>query len=160
MNPSNIHVHPELINQQPLTLVGLEYQGPFQWQNDLWQKFIPRIPEVKNRPDATTIYGYSYSSKEMFEKSQMIYMAAAPIKNKSEVPSGMVVRDVPAGVYAVITYTGPVSQAMTAMDYIYGTWFPKSGYQMDDRPILEFYGERFKVEAADSEIDILIPVKK
>jgi len=45
-------------------------------------------------------------------------------------------------------------------DYIYTTWLPKSGYQLDEKDGFELYGKRFKGGDNDkSEVDLYIPVR-
>jgi AraC family transcriptional regulator len=43
--------------------------------------------------------------------------------------------------------------------YIFNTWLPKSGYQLDRRPHFEILGEKYKNNNPDSEEEIWIPIQ-
>ncbi|GGP21087.1 AraC family transcriptional regulator [Silvimonas iriomotensis] len=43
------------------------------------------------------------------------------------------------GLYAVHTLTGPYTQIGAAISALYATWLPQSGYEPENRPVLEHY---------------------
>lgn len=75
------------------------------------------------------------------------------------VPAGMQAYNFKGGLYAVFTYRGKASAAGPAFDYIYNTWLPASGYELDHRPHLAIMGEKYKNEDPDSEEELCIPVR-
>lgn len=61
--------------------------------------------------------------------------------------------------YAVFTHKGTVDTLIQTYQYIWGVWFPKSGFQIADRDDFECYTERFAGADHDkSEIDIYFPI--
>ena len=44
-------------------------------------------------------------------------------------------------------------------EYIYKTWLPQSGHELDGHFDMEYYDERFKFASDDSEFDIYVAVK-
>ncbi|MEC0172333.1 AraC family transcriptional regulator [Paenibacillus graminis] len=64
------------------------------------------------------------------------------------------------GKYAKFIHKGTVKDLMQTYHYIWGVWFPKSGYELDNRDDFECYTERFAGEDVESsEIDIYFPIK-
>ncbi|MCB9027101.1 MAG: effector binding domain-containing protein [Bdellovibrionaceae bacterium] len=155
-----IEVNSNIVTKKNFWVVGLEYKGPQKFQGDLWDKFIPRMKEVKNRIDGETSFGVCYATKEMTKKDELSYMAALPVSIVEDVPEGMTAREVIGGEYVVVIHKGSIEKIGDTIDFAYGTWLPRSGYDPDDRADLELYDARFKAEADDSEFDFLIPIKK
>ena len=68
--------------------------------------------------------------------------------------------DIPAGLYAVHTLAGPYTRINAAVHALYGQWLPGSGYEPDDRPMLEHYlNSPREVAPAALRTDLLIPVR-
>ncbi|MGK2861531.1 MAG: GyrI-like domain-containing protein [Chitinophagaceae bacterium] len=44
--------------------------------------------------------------------------------------------------------------------YIFNTWLPPSGYDLDNRPHFEILGEKYKNDDPLSEEEIWIPIKQ
>lgn len=47
--------------------------------------------------------------------------------------------DVPAGTYAISSFTGTAHDIVGVWERVFGSWLPDSGYQPDDRPCFEVY---------------------
>jgi AraC family transcriptional regulator len=71
----------------------------------------------------------------------------------------MVAFTVPAGRYAVFTHRGPIADFHLTVRKIWKEWLPASGLEPTGAPDVEVYDERFKLHEADSECDMLVPVK-
>jgi len=71
----------------------------------------------------------------------------------------MVVREVPAGKYAVFTHVGSLEKLRDTYQYIYQTWLPHSGYTHSPDIDFEYYNEDFKDFAPDSRFNIYVAVK-
>jgi len=68
--------------------------------------------------------------------------------------------DIPAGLYAVHSLAGPYTRINAAVHALYGQWLPGSGYEPDDRPMLEHYlNSPRQVAAGALRTDLLIPVR-
>lgn len=61
------------------------------------------------------------------------------------------------GMYVIARFEVDATQFGEAWSWLYGEWFPKSGYQPDDKPCFEMYPE----EPKDGKfiVDICVPVK-
>lgn len=60
--------------------------------------------------------------------------------------------------YAVFDYKGS-SDDGSVFKYIFNTWLPQSGYQLDNRPHFEVLGDKYRNSDPNSEEEIWIPIK-
>jgi AraC family transcriptional regulator len=90
---------------------------------------------------------------------EFVYVAALPVSQVSDVPEGMVVCNIPKATYALFTHKGAIADIRLTVEYIWGTWVPKSGRELADSPDFELYDERFDPETGTGEVDIYVPVK-
>ncbi|MBC7713652.1 MAG: GyrI-like domain-containing protein [Rhizobacter sp.] len=126
----------------------------------LWQSFMPRLHEVKNAKSSVNLgVCYEVLPAEVSRPDECMYMAATEVTTFDNVPEGMKTFTIPAGEYAIFTHKGPLDTFEHTMNYIYGSWLPKSGKKLRHAPDIEWYDKRFKLNEADSEIDVYIPVE-
>jgi len=72
------------------------------------------------------------------ESGAFEYIAGMAVGDVTDVPEGLVVRDVPAATYAVFGCT--VKTIQEAYDFIYGEWSAASGHERDvSLPGVEHY---------------------
>ena len=129
--------------------------------SELWQSFMPHRNDIRNKKGSqlysVQIYSSSYfnyfNPGAEFEK-----WAAAEVTDFAILPAGMDSFVLPGGLYAVFLYKG-LSTDTSIFQYIFGTWLPESGYELDNRPHFEILGEKFKNDDPDSEEEIWISVK-
>ena len=127
----------------------------------LWQGFSPRIHEIHNKVSADRYslqiypadYFHQFNPQTEFNK-----WAAVEVNDITEIPTGMDILTINAGLYAVFHYTGS-SADKSIFQYIYGEWVPKSGYALDNRPHFEVLGKNYRNNDPTSEEDIYIPIK-
>ncbi|MEK6626643.1 MAG: AraC family transcriptional regulator [Bdellovibrionota bacterium] len=127
----------------------------------LWDQYIPRAREIGKRV-GTWDLGLCEAIADKAKKKhpdECFYMACAEVTDFSQVPSGMLKKVIPAGRYAVFTHKGKLDKLEHTMNYIFGSWLPKSGEELRDAPDLEIYDQRFVVDSESSELYIYIPVK-
>ncbi len=126
----------------------------------LWQSFMPRVHEIKNAKSPVNLgVCYEVPAGESSRPDECMYMAATEVTEFVDVPKGMEAFTIPAGEYAVFTHKGALENFEHTMNYIYGSWLPKSGKKLRHAPDMEWYDQRFKLNEADSEIDVYIPVE-
>lgn len=126
----------------------------------LWDDYFARQKEIINRAKPYDLGVCMPVSNEM-QKShpdECFYLACTEVKDLAHVPLGMVTRTIPAGEYAVFTHKGLLSKLDHTMNYIYGSWLPKSGRKLREAPDLELYDQRFSANSEQSEFDIYIPL--
>ena len=151
-----------VVFKESFTVIGMEVETRMIEDRipQLWERFIPRLNEIKYRTSRHDTYGISEYSDNYVEEF-FSYWACTPVDHAEEVPEGMVVRTVPAAFYAVVTHKGKLESMGGVFDYIHTVWLPNSGYELDKKDGFEVYGERFLGADNDqSETDVYVAVKK
>jgi AraC family transcriptional regulator len=126
----------------------------------LWDEYLMRAKEIDGRKGENS-FGIclELSKSDQTHPNECYYMAAAAVETGSKVPEGMEKRVIPAGEYAVFTHKGGLDKLSHTMQYIYGSWLPKSDRKLRVAPDLEIYDERFDPNSDSSELDLYIPVE-
>ncbi len=148
-------MEPRFVDYPSFTAVGLATPFDFvtaqQTIPTLWDRFVPRMKEVRNVPDRRS-FGICRGHE---------YLACVQVTQVEAVPAGMVAWTVPAGHYAVFTHRGPVSRIGETVNRIWKDWLPSSGrVHVEGAPDFELYDERFQGASEESEFDLYIPIRK
>lgn len=98
---------PKIVRQEEFSIVGIEAHTSGDSGDGeipgLWQRFYREhiLEKIPNKADQNTYAIYTdYSRDRMGEYTVVI---GAKVKDKSQIPAGMVLKTVPAGQYAVLT---------------------------------------------------------
>lgn len=134
-------------------VLGMKYRGKNEKKEvpELWEAFVPRMGEIKNRVDPKISYGVMDGFDR--ETGEFDYIACVEVTPSDEGPSGMEGVKIPDQTYAVFKSTLPTIRQ--AFDYAYREWFPQSGYERSPGPEFELYGDEFH---KDQTIYIYIPL--
>src|SRR5262245_25608809 len=138
-----------IIEMTPFKVVGIEARfisilSPDKTNDvvipQLWADFSRRSHQIKGRLGREELgLVYCLDDEPKSHPNECLYVCGVKVGAGDEVPPGMITREVPGGKYAVFTHQGAANQFQHTMSYIYGSWFPKSGYEFDDRPEIELY---------------------
>ena len=165
----NLTMKPEIIELPALHLLGLtaRFIGPKspdannqQIIPPLFQQFFSRKSELPPALD-----GYTYGActclpeKMRSREDELVYHVSISVAPAGQTPPGMRVWKLPALTYAAFQHRGPVARIGETFNYIYGTWLPRSDYKLAPAASLERYDDRFGDGGANSEMDILVPLK-
>ena len=103
--------------------------------------------------------GVAYGDPD--DASEFTYYAAAALADTPKiVDTEMEVHELAAGAYAVHRLVGPYTRINATFAALYARWLPASGYEPDDRPVLEHYlNSPSSTAAADLVTDLLIPIR-
>jgi AraC family transcriptional regulator len=63
------------------------------------------------------------------------------------------------GRYAVVVHEGPASTFAETMRYIFVTWLPASGYQLDQREHFEVLTKDYDPTSPDAREEVWVPIK-
>lgn len=130
----------------------------------LWRTFMPRRSEIQNRRSTDLISMQVYPDMMDFRNNRPTVLfekwAAVEVSSFDDIPDGMEKFTLPAGLYAVFLYKGSSLEAESFFRYVYGTWFPASDYEVDNRPHFEVLGAAYKNNDPASEEDVWIPIRK
>jgi len=161
-------LQPQIVKKPALQIVGLEAAfihalSPeatnFKVIGPLWDKFVHRAREVPNRI-GEEMFGVIYGrpEKERTHPDELQYIAAVRVSSVNEIPTGMALRTVAAGTFAVFTHRGPIQTIGDTVREIYRVWLPQSAYRHAEIADVELYDHRFHCDRDDSEMEYWISV--
>ena len=155
-----INLKPRMVKKDAFKVVGLKYYGDDPKNNcpKLWKSFFERIGEIENQTGKMESFGLMCTGEEVLKNDLFDYIACVEVTDFGKIPEGMTAAEVPEAMYAVFTHKGSLDNLQQTYEYIYGTWFPKSGYEPVGMNEFEYYDTRFTGEEG-SELDIYVPVK-
>lgn len=148
--------HPEvpLIRQETLQLQALRHEGPTSTIAHTHR----RLHQLLGKRAAPVRYGVCYGDPD--QGASFRYYAAALRSSDDRLDDGMECIDIAAGTYACHTVIGPYTQINASIAALYSLWLPYSGYEPDDRPLIECYrNQPHEVAQEALHTDLLIPVR-
>ena len=104
-----------------------------------WQRFQPYIGHVPNQVGSVA-YGVCYNTDE---NGNMDYLSGVEVTSFDDLPPELERIRVPPQHYAVFRHSDHVSAIRRSWMTIFSRWFPGSGYEAADAPVLERYPESF-----------------
>lgn len=163
----DMKIEPEYVELDEMTVVGLSSIVSMRCNliHQLWERFTPREKEIKHVAISGVALEISYDMEKISkegEKEDWLFfdLVGLPVSSTEDIPEGMTYKKVPAHRYAKFVHKGPISNIMETYNYIHNEWLPNSGHEYDlEACEVEWYDNRFKMEEADSEFDIYIPIK-
>ena len=152
----------EVKDFQKMTVAYIRHIGPYKGDSTLFEKLWGKICSwagsrgLMQQSDLKFLVIYHDDPKITIEdKLRMSVCLTVPSNTKVEGEIGKM--DIDAGKYVVARFEVDEKGFSEAWDWVYGQWFPSSGYQPDDKPCFEIYPE----EPKDGRfvVDICVPVK-
>ncbi|MCX5973179.1 MAG: MerR family transcriptional regulator [Coprothermobacterota bacterium] len=155
-------VESKIVTLDAFQVVGMLYQGKNEHEeiSRMWQNFMPRMEEIKHFTNALgeVSFGICYTPQEPIEPGDFHYIAALPVSELTDIPEGMVGKEIPAQTYAMVEAHG-IGEIGQAYDFIIKQWLPTSGYQAVNAPDFELYPESFRDNGKDP-LYIYFPIQK
>ncbi|MEP1151510.1 MAG: GyrI-like domain-containing protein [Balneola sp.] len=130
----------------------------------LWQKFMPRVKEIKNgigtQKYSIQIYSELFDYSNFNPNRSFTYWAATEVSSFDSIPDGMEALELMEGKYALFIHKGTMESFPKTLGYIYEEWLPTSGFSVDHRPHFELLDERYLgPNHPDSEEEVWVPIK-
>lgn len=131
----------------------------------LWDRFIPRMHEIKSNVMFGRTFGVCEALEENIEDvdldnpGEFGYLAGVQITDDSDIPNGMEVWDVPHKKYAVFTHRGTVHTLGDTYKMIYAKWIPESGYKIVFTYDFEVYGPDYNPTDPNAVMEIYLPIE-
>lgn len=148
-----------------MKLVGYKIRASLNENKNswLWQKFMPRLKEIKYRSNENLLSVQIYNSQLKLEKFTPATLfdnwASAEVKDISNIPHGMSILIIPEGKYSVFTYYGMAKDALKFSRYIFEEWLPRSKYQLDERPHFQIMESDYNPNDPNAKETFMVPVK-
>ncbi len=129
---------------------------------ELWNEFSQKIASIEHSVGTDT-FGLCFGSDPSIAKNEdtaLCYIAGVEVSTASTaVPDGMILRRLPRSKYVHFAHVGPLMEFQTTLDYIWGTYLPRSNYHRVEAPDLEVYPKDFDPAAPIVNIDLYIPLQ-
>ncbi len=156
-----VSMEPKIVDKEGFKVIGLRYYGDNKKGEikEVWEAFNKRGKEVPNTSEHCVAIGLCSMPEENGDPNKFEYVCSLTVKSADKVPEGMVAREVKPHKYAVFTHKGKLDNLADTYKYIYSTWLPKSGFELDSTYDFELYDERFCFGLDNSEFDIYVPIK-
>ena len=158
-------MQPTIIHLKEKKLIGCSCKMNFTDNKtvELWQSFMPRLKQIKNKISADLfslqLYNEDYNFKQFNPTAYFTKWAATEVSSFNDVPANMETLIIPQGLYAVFLHKGS-NEDNSTFQYIFQTWLPASEqYMLDARPHFELLGKKYKNGDSSSEEEIWIPIK-
>lgn len=152
----------EVKNLPKMTVAYIRHIGPYKGDDKLfeniWNKLFswagPRGLLGGNDFKSLVVY-HDDPNVTIEDKLRMSVCITVPEETKVEGEVGKM--EIEAAKYLIARFELSAQDFQQAWDWVYGQWFPSSGYQPDDKPCFEMYPE----EPKDGKfiVDICVPVK-
>ncbi|HEX3028333.1 MAG TPA: AraC family transcriptional regulator, partial [Clostridia bacterium] len=153
---------PTIIEEPSLIFIGtkcLTDLNSFSEQGvifKLWDNFNFRIPEVKNRIEKNASFGIGFYNSS----PRLGYIACVRVGKTECLPRGMESKRVPSSRYAKFTHKGTDIDVIASLDYIFSAWLTDKDYKLSSEIDFIIRMDERCTGSADSEVDILIPIKQ
>jgi AraC family transcriptional regulator len=148
----------DIVEQKPLTLHALRYEGPVDeipvvWR-DLWRRIVERGLAAK----IELAVGAAHDAPD--PQGRIVYWAGVVLRAPTPLTDGLEIKQIPGGLYGSYRLIGPYSGIGEAFPHLFGEWLPASGYEVDHRPALEIYRNNpYDTPEAELITDLLVPIR-
>ncbi|MDR0924454.1 MAG: GyrI-like domain-containing protein [Hungatella sp.] len=157
----------QIVNTIPKYIMGIRFKTDIDTSNivEMWSIFNELVSRLGY--DVCTCKRYSiFESTESCSvdkfnaDSEATVFIGIEVYQNNDIPEEMLIKRLVANKYAKFTHTGTAGSLLKTYQYIWGVWFPNSGYEIAGHDDFECYTERFSgPDNPDSEIDIYFPIK-
>ncbi|MFD1019181.1 GyrI-like domain-containing protein [Thalassobacillus hwangdonensis] len=147
---------PRVIVMEGFSVIGVSGSVPANEAEKLqrWHTFKQRKRTLRDIRKTPITIGMT----DCGSNGEGSYIAGMPVI-QSDIPKGMIQKEVPGGLYVMATHRGESRRMLETFDYLYFEWMAESGYRPLAQASFEMYDERFLgPDNPDSKIDLYIPV--
>jgi AraC family transcriptional regulator len=148
----------ELVERAPQRVHGLLHRGPASTiPHTYW-----RLMHIAGAWPVRGVIGVARGDGDDGRSSPdggFVYHAAVALDGDAPQASELVAMDLAGGRCAQLTLIGPYAQINAAISALYSVWLPQSGFEPDDRPVIEVYHSTFDTPPQELRTDLLIPIR-
>ena len=145
-----------------MTLAYIRHIGPYQGDEKLFERIWNRLfawagPRglIGGKDFKSLIIYHDDPNVTIGDKLRMSVCITVPPETKVDGEIGKM--ELEAARYVIARFELTAQQFEEAWDWLYGQWFPESGYQPDEKPCFEMYPE--EPRNGKFIVDICVPVK-
>lgn len=157
---------PDIVTVSPKHIYGLYFKMSIAENQSIsmWNEFNALLLVHSEIPFNNKRYSFYEIGEECqrntFNENSEIKTFIGIEYYKNQVPKDMTEKRFKGGKYAKFIHKGSVETLIVTYRYIWGVWFPKSGYKLDSRDDFECFTDKFLGPFNDnSEIEIYFPIQ-
>lgn len=154
----SIEVGYHSVIEKELKLVGIEYIEKYNKTNfnKMLADFVSRKDIIPNTVNSNIITGICHYNVYDFDPNtnKIHFMFCTEVKDFKEIPKGMVTKTLPKNDYLTFVHKASRDKLCEADQYIYGSFLPKSGYELLEGEDLVMFDYR-----NDNETKLYVPIK-
>lgn len=147
------------------SLAYVRYVGSYKGDGQLFEVLFGRLFQwagprnLLRFPETKTIIIY-HDNPEITDETKLRVSVSICVPTDTAVDGKIGKMVLPADRYALVRFELSNDEYQEAWDWVYRTWLPESGNQLDDRPCFEMYHNDPKTHPQEKSIvDICIGVK-
>lgn len=152
----------EVVELPSMTVAYIRYTGPYKGNQSLFEKLWNQLfswagPRgLIGGPDFRSLIIY-HDDPNVTAEDKLRMSVCITVPSDTKVGGDIGKMQVEGGKYVVARFVVKANEFQEAWEWVYGHWFPSSGYQPDDKPCFEIYPEAPKDD--QMVVDICVPVK-
>ncbi len=104
-----------------------------------WDKLVEQAMYLPMKREDFEMYGIGHDNPKITPEDKCRYDACILLEEGIKVANDIKTKDLPAGKYACFYYKGETLKLVQFYLEIYKNWFPKSGYEPGNFPLIEKY---------------------
>jgi AraC family transcriptional regulator len=153
------------LEQMPRLKVGyIRYVGPYQENDTLFDNLYHRLFQWALPKgflnEAPVRFNIFHDNPDITQSTRLRVMAAIPVPESIGKSNTVGIFTLSGGTYGVCRLQLKKGEFVKAWEWMFATWLARSGYELDDREMLERYlGERTVNGQQVFDVDLCIPVR-
>ncbi|MCD4820456.1 MAG: GyrI-like domain-containing protein [Candidatus Cloacimonetes bacterium] len=154
----------KFVEKESFKIVGMSVKTTMKNNKipNLWNEFMPRVEEIRDFCVPIVAIGLcpyeGVDYEDYNDETEFEYIAGIMVNEISEIPEGMISREIQTNKYAVFTHKGKLDNLGDSYQKAM-IWLKENGKTLVNEDEFELYDERFKFGEDDSEMDIYFPIK-
>ena len=151
----------KVVQMQEMSFVYLRHIGPYAGDAKLFEKLFSKLYRwadnkalSSNRISAIVYHDDAYVSNEKTLRTSICISAPKSITTNGEFGKLAIQK----GKYVSAEFNVKANEFQSAWDWLMGEWFPKSGYQPDDRPCFELF--EHEPQRGKFRVKLCVPLRK
>ncbi|WP_101723551.1 GyrI-like domain-containing protein [Eggerthella timonensis] len=160
-----ISLSPDIVEVPGMRVLGLTYEMSVAENESpaMWARLNDLLARAEGAPVVGDRYGFYESgadcSQTTFEEGTAVRAFIGTASPEGCTIEGFAEKRFSGGRYARFVHRGRVEDLPSTYRYLWGVWFPQSGYDLADRDDFERYGPRFLgPDETTSEIEVFFPI--
>lgn len=164
-----VSLSPDIVEVPSMRILGLSYEMSVADNQSIamWDRLNSLLASAEADARGDAFAGDRYSLYESgadcgrttFQEGTAVRAFIGVERPAGRAVEGLAEKRFAGGRYARFVHRGSVEGLLSTYRYLWGVWFPRSGYDLADRDDFERYGSRFRgPHDPASEIEIYFPV--